>query len=110
QVTTQQNVVVDALTTVSLNLQLRVGSANDQVTVTESPTMLHTDDVTLGGTMENNVYTALPLAMNSVPLDPTRFIALMPGVSGMPTEVAEPPRKLSTEPEAKTNYTWKPSR
>jgi hypothetical protein len=73
-VTTQQNVVVDALTTVSLNLQLRVGSSNDQVTVTESPTILHTDDVTLGGTMENNVYMALPLAMNGVPRAPTRSL------------------------------------
>lgn len=90
QITTQQNVVVDALATVSVNIQLKVGSASQQVTVTESPTMLHTDDATLGGTMENNVYTSLPLAMNGVPRDPTQFVALMPGVSGMSTQVAGP--------------------
>src|SRR5215467_6631177 len=63
QTTTQENVVIDALATVSLPLQLRVGSSNQEVTVTAAPTMLHTDDATLGGIMENNVYTALPLAM-----------------------------------------------
>ena len=88
--TTQEKIIVDALATVSLSLQLKLGSANEQVTVTESPTMLHTDDATLGGTMENNVYTSLPLAMNGVPRDPTQFVALMPGVSGMSTQVAGP--------------------
>ncbi len=90
QTLTQEHVVVNALATVSLSLQLKVGSSNQQVTVTESPTMLHTDDSTLGGTMENNVYTSLPLAMNGVPRDPTQFIALIPGVSGMSTQVAGP--------------------
>src|SRR6185369_7408437 len=37
-----------------------------------------------------NVYTALPLAMNGVPRDPTQFVALIPGVSGMTTQVAGP--------------------
>ncbi|HWB84612.1 MAG TPA: TonB-dependent receptor [Bryobacteraceae bacterium] len=90
QTTTQPNVTVDALATVSLSLQLQLGNATQEVTVSESTTMLHTDDATLGGTMENNVYTALPLAMNGVPRDPTQFIALMPGVSGMSTQVAGP--------------------
>jgi hypothetical protein len=40
--------------------------------------------------MENNVYTSLPLAMNGVPRDPTQFVALIPGVSGMSTQVAGP--------------------
>ena len=44
--------------------------------------MLRTDDATLGGTMENNVYTALPLAMNGVPRDPTQFVALIPESPG----------------------------
>jgi hypothetical protein len=88
--TTQTKLTVDALQTVSLNVQLTLGSANEQVTVTESPSMLQTDDATLGRTMENNVYTALPLAMNGVPRDPTQFVALIPGVSGMSTQVAGP--------------------
>ncbi len=90
QTLTQEHVVVDALATVSLSLQMTIGSSTEHITVTESPTMLHTDDSTLGGTMENNVYTSLPLAMNGVPRDPTQFLALIPGVSGMSTQVAGP--------------------
>ncbi len=86
----QQNVTVDALATVSLPVQLTVGSSTQEVTVTSSPTMLHTDDATLGGNMENNVYTSLPLAMNGVPRDATQFVALLAGVSGMTTQVAGP--------------------
>src|SRR6478672_11960883 len=80
QTTTQEHLVVNALATISVNLQLKIGSSAEQVTVRETPTMLRTDDATLGGTMENNVYTALPLAMNGVPRDPTQFVALIPGV------------------------------
>src|SRR5882757_8690949 len=76
QTLTQEQVVVDALATVSLSLQLKIGSSSEQVTVRETPTILRTDDATLGGTMENNVYTALPLAMSGAPRDPTQFIAL----------------------------------
>jgi Carboxypeptidase regulatory-like domain len=86
----QQNVTVDALATVSLPVQLTVGSSTQEVTVTSSPTMLRTDDATLGGNMENDVYTSLPLAMNGVPRDATQFVALLPGVSGMSTQVAGP--------------------
>ena len=90
QTETQVHVMVDALATVALSMQLKIGSGAQQVTVTESPTMLHTDDATLGQTMENNVYTSLPLAMNGVPRDPTQFVALVAGVSGMTTQVAGP--------------------
>ena len=61
QTLTQEHVVVDALATVSLSPQLKIGASTEQVTVTESPTMLRTDDAMLGQTMENNVYTSLPL-------------------------------------------------
>ena len=90
QTLAQAHVIVDALATVALSLQLAIGSGTQQVTVQESPTMLHTDDATLGQTMENNVYTSLPLAMNGVPRDPTQFVALVAGVSGMTTQVAGP--------------------
>jgi hypothetical protein len=90
QTLTQTHVVVDALATVDLSLQLKIGSGSQQVTVSETPTILRTDDATLGQTMENNVYTSLPLAMNGVPRDPTQFVALVAGVSGMTTQVAGP--------------------
>ncbi|HWB86531.1 MAG TPA: TonB-dependent receptor [Bryobacteraceae bacterium] len=90
QVLNQPHVVVDALATVSLDLQLHVGAATEEVTVQASATMLHTDDAVLGGNMQNNVYETLPLAMNGVPRDPTQFVALIPGVSGLSTQVAGP--------------------
>src|SRR6185369_12837352 len=84
------HVVVEALATVGLDMQLKVGSATEQVTVEATPPMLHTEDATLGGSMQNNVYEALPLAMNGVPRDPTQFIGLIAGVSNLSTQVAGP--------------------
>ena len=64
---TEQHVIVEALGTVPLDLKLQIGSASEQVTVESTATMLHTDDATLGGSMQNNVYQTLPLAMNGMP-------------------------------------------
>ena len=41
------------------------------VTVEEAPSMLKTDDVALGGSIQNNVYDSLPLAMNASARDPS---------------------------------------
>lgn len=90
QTLTQQHVVVEALASVSLDAQMKVGSANEQVTVEASPTMLHADDVALGGSIQNETYNALPLAMGGVPRDPTQFIALVPGVAAVVTQAAGP--------------------
>jgi hypothetical protein len=87
---TQEHVIVEALATVGLDLQLKVGAAAEQVTVEAAAPMLHTEDATLGGSMQNNVYEALPLAMNGVPRDPTQFIGLISGVSNLATQVAGP--------------------
>lgn len=87
----KQHVVVDATTTVGLDLQLQVGSASDQVTVEAVASELHTEDTTLGVNMGNRVYDSLPLAMGSgVPRDPTQFIALSPGVAAVVTQSAGP--------------------
>jgi hypothetical protein len=76
---------------VGLDLQLKVGSASEQVTVEAVVTGLRTEDATLGVNMENNVYDSLPLAMGSgVPRDPTQFIALSPGVAAVVTQSAGP--------------------
>ena len=87
----QENVVVDATSVVGLNLELKVGSTSEQVTVEAAGPALHTEDVTLGGHMENRVYDSLPLAMGSgVPCDPTLFIALVPGVASVVTQASGP--------------------
>ena len=90
QTVTQPRVVVDALDTVSLDLKLPIGAANQSVTVDAAPSMLKTDDVALGGTMQNNVYDSLPLAMNASARDPSAFAGLVVGVNNYSTQPAGP--------------------
>lgn len=76
----QQNVTLDSLQTLGLNLKLSPGGESETITVTDAPPMLDTQDASLGGTIENELYTQLPLSMNGGPRDPTQFAYLMPGV------------------------------
>lgn len=85
---TQPNVVVDALAVVAVNLKLPVGSTSSTVTVSAAPPMLNTQSATLGLTMRNNLYTALPLNMNGTARDPTGFVKLVPGVQDVSTQAA----------------------
>lgn len=86
----QEKVIVDALSTVTVNLSLKVGAVTETVTVTEAPTQLNTSDPRLGTTIRNELYTNLPLAMGTAvagsgigqgPRNPGAFIFLLPGVS-----------------------------
>jgi len=86
----QEHMVVVALGTLGLNPKLQLGMATQSITVEAAPPVLHTDDATLGSSMENGLYAALPLAMNGVPRDPTQFIALVPGVDNASTQAAGP--------------------
>ena len=88
QSVTQENVTVDALAVITVNLTLQVGSVGETVTVSAAPPPLNTADSTLGSNMRNELYTALPLAMNGSPRDPTAFVALVPGVQGLGTQAA----------------------
>ena len=90
QTLTQEHVQVVALGTVGLNLKLELGTASQTITVEAAPPRLHTDDATLGSTMENEIYAALPLPMNGVPRDPTQFVATAPGVNNASTQAAGP--------------------
>src|SRR5579872_1691139 len=74
---TQARVVVDALATVALDVKLEIGTASQSVTVDAAPTMLTTEDVALGGSIQNNVYDSLPLAMNASARDPSAFAGLV---------------------------------
>jgi hypothetical protein len=76
----QENVHLDSLQVMGLNLKLTAGGETQTVTVTDAPPMLDTQDASLGGTIENELYTQLPLSMNAGPRDPTQFAYLMPGV------------------------------
>ena len=88
QTVTRPHVIVDALAVVALNLALPVGSATSTVTVTAAPPMLDTQDATLGMSMRNDLYTALPLNMNGTARDPTAFVKLVPGVQATSTQAA----------------------
>ena len=80
----QENVNVDNASMFGLNLKLTVGGASETITVTDAPPYLDTQDSTLGGTIENELYTSLPLTMQGGPRDPTAFQYLMPGVQENP--------------------------
>jgi hypothetical protein len=86
----QEKVIVDALSTVSVNLSLKVGDVKETVTVADAPAQLNTSDARLGTTIRNELYTNLPLAMGTAvagsgigqgPRNPGAFIFLLPGVS-----------------------------
>ncbi len=80
----QENITVDALTTVSVNVKLSLGTAQQTVTVTAAPPVLETTDATLGAVMDNQMYSSLPLLMgaggNADQRRATDFAGLMPGV------------------------------
>ena len=80
----QENVTVDALSVLGYNPKLTVGGDTTTITITDAPPFLDTTDATLGGTIENELYSQLPLSMNGGPRDPTAFQYLMPGVQENP--------------------------
>jgi hypothetical protein len=57
----QENVHVEPTQELALNMKLNVGAANQTVTVTDAPPSLDTTNASLGGTIENELYTQLPL-------------------------------------------------
>ena len=84
-------VTVDALASVTIDMQLAVGQASTEVTVDATAAVVQTENATLGTTMRHDVYEALPLAMSQgVPRDPTAFVALSPGVAAVVLQSAGP--------------------
>jgi hypothetical protein len=86
----QEKVHVDALSTTTVNLSLKVGGVTEAVTVTEAVPQLNLTDARLGTTIRNELYTELPLAMGTAvagsgigqgPRNPGAFIFILPGVS-----------------------------
>ncbi len=62
---TQKNVHVNALEIADYNPVLTVGSATETVTVNTPPPQLETSNATLGATMEQEMYSALPIEMGA---------------------------------------------
>jgi len=80
----QENVEVAPMQIAGLNMKLNVGSASETVTVTTAPAALNTQDASLGGTIENELYSQLPLSMGGNPRDPAAFAYLTPGAAAAP--------------------------
>ncbi|QNI35833.1 TonB-dependent receptor [Edaphobacter albus] len=86
-----ERITVDALASISLDFSLTTGSTTDEVTVTSASDGIQTENASLGTTLRNEVYAALPLAMSQgVPRDPTSFIGLAPGVASVVLQSAGP--------------------
>ncbi|MGH9161762.1 MAG: carboxypeptidase regulatory-like domain-containing protein [Vicinamibacteraceae bacterium] len=80
----RERVIVDALAVVGVNVSLEVAGVSQEITVSATPPSLGTGDARLGQTIRNDVYTALPLVMNTGgPRNPTDFMFLMPGVQSV---------------------------
>ncbi len=82
----QENVHVNSLEISNVNIVLKLGSETESVTVTSAPPQLETSNATLGATMENDLYSALPIEMGAYGSPDQRratdFAFLMPGVQG----------------------------
>ena len=81
----QENIVVNALSNVGLNIKLKTGSQTETITVSAEPPALETTNATLGGTIENRLYTRLPIMIaGSQQRDITQFSNLLPGAQVPP--------------------------
>ncbi|WP_188758982.1 TonB-dependent receptor [Edaphobacter acidisoli] len=85
----QENVHVNSLEVATVNISLQVGTESQSVTVSSAPPALETSNATLGATMEQEMYSALPIQMGAYGQPDQRratdFALLMPGVQGNET-------------------------
>jgi hypothetical protein len=114
----QENVTVAAMQTVGLNLKLSVGAASETITITAAPAALNTMDASLGGVIENELYSQVPLSMGGNPRDPRAFAYLTPGVqegkaragtyggSGLPSTTTSRTTSPNPSPSARTSPRW----
>lgn len=75
----QLNLTLNAMQTFGLNIALKVGAANANVTVTAAPPELQTTNAVLGATIDNKVFLQLPVLLNNQQRDITSFSNLLPG-------------------------------
>jgi hypothetical protein len=83
---TQNDIHINALEAFSYSPKLTVGGQDQNITVDTAPPALETSNATLGGTMEQELYSALPIEMGAYGQADQRratdFAFLMPGVQG----------------------------
>jgi hypothetical protein len=82
----QENIHVNAMESQAFNPAMTIGRADVEVTVSAEPPQIETSNATLGATMEQETYAALPVEMGAYGQADQRratdFVYLMPGVQG----------------------------
>ena len=82
----QENIHVNAMESQAFNPVMTIGRADVEVTVSAEPPQIETSNATLGATMEQETYAALPVEMGAYGQADQRratdFVYLMPGVQG----------------------------
>jgi hypothetical protein len=94
QTITQSRISVAALQTVGWDPKMAIGTSTQSITVEDAPPSLHTEDATLGASMGNELYSALPLARITIHNAVTA--PMQNGSSRMATIILA---HLGTEPE-----------
>src|ERR1039458_5234565 len=86
---TQKSIHVNAMEAQTYKPVLTVGGGSVEITVTTALPQLETSNASLGSTMENDVYSELPIEMGGFNSADQRratdFVYLMPGVQGNET-------------------------
>lgn len=77
----QENIEVNGMTITGFNATLKVGEVSETITVTSAPPQLQTTNATLGSTITNEMYEAMPVIMNDQQRDPTSYATLAPGAT-----------------------------
>lgn len=75
------HVTININTTVSLDVQMTVGTASETVTVNSAPPLLSEEGTNLGKVMTNQQIMELPLSLGGGPRSTYAFVSLTPGVS-----------------------------
>jgi hypothetical protein len=78
----QEGVTVQTGGTVSLDIQLQLGSITETVTVTSDASQLETATSDIGVTVERTLVANLPLEVSGTIRNPVQFITLVPGFVG----------------------------
>jgi len=91
---TREGVTVQTGSTVSLDIQMQLGSISESVTVTSDASQLETATSDIGATVERTLVANLPLEVSGTVRNPVQFITLVPGFVG---DVGNNPGSNSTD-------------
>ena len=79
---TREGVTVQTGSTVSLDIQMQLGSISESVLITSDASQLETATSDIGATVERTLVANLPLEVSGTVRNPVQFITLIPGFVG----------------------------